>query len=97
MFALSVITTVSLAGMVWFNSFQHDSYALTNPGKSLDDYPGYAQNSGFSPVALAGQGLSSLRATVYSALNLNGDSTEGTVDAKNHAVYPLPIAPDRKP
>lgn len=31
MFGLCVVTTVSLVGMVWFNSFQKDMYALLNP------------------------------------------------------------------
>lgn len=31
MFGLSVVTTVSLVGMLWFNSFQNDMYVLLNP------------------------------------------------------------------
>ena len=31
MFGLSVITTLSLVGMIWFNSFQNNMYALLNP------------------------------------------------------------------
>ncbi len=31
MFGLSVVTTVSLVGMIWFHSFQNDMYVLLNP------------------------------------------------------------------
>ena len=94
MFGLSVITTLSLTGMAWFSSFQHNIYALNNPGKNLEDTPAYVQNVGpqSAPMALISKGFSSLKASVYDVLNIH---TEDTVDARVQAVYPLPIAPDR--
>lgn len=36
MFGLSVVITVSLAGMVWFNSFQKNIYVMLNPDKETE-------------------------------------------------------------
>ena len=43
MFGLSVITTVSLVGMIWFNSFQNNMYALLNPAEENPDQSQFAQ------------------------------------------------------
>lgn len=37
MFGLCVVTTVSLVGMVWFNSFEKNLYVLLNPEESADN------------------------------------------------------------
>lgn len=36
MFALSVVITVSLIGVVWFNSFQENIYVMLNPDKETE-------------------------------------------------------------
>ena len=36
MFSLCVVTTVSLVGMVWYNSFEKNLYVLLNPGDITD-------------------------------------------------------------
>ena len=36
MFSLCVVTTVSLVGMVWYNSFEKNLYVLLNPGESAN-------------------------------------------------------------
>lgn len=36
MFGLCVVTTISLVGMVWYNSFEKNLYVLLNPGENAD-------------------------------------------------------------
>lgn len=62
MFALSVVTVLSLVGMVWFQSFQQNLYALLNP-EAQDQQRFFAQGIP-SPLAFIGQLFSNMRASV---------------------------------
>ncbi len=46
MFGLCVVTTISLVGMVWYNSFEKNLYVLLNPGENADQRFLATANSG---------------------------------------------------
>lgn len=90
MFGLCVVTAVSLVGMVWYNSFQQNLYALLNPDqdtaqKFLATAPsGILSKTGaenkntpslFSNISQTGKDL---RAAFYSIFNLNGEKEPNT-------------------
>ncbi len=89
MFGLSVVITVSLVGMVWFNSFQKNVYVMLNPDKETEQKffaggnPKFANlydekkptdiPSLFSNIGQAGKDL---KAAVLNILNLKNNSVE---------------------
>ena len=93
MFVFAVVATVSLGGLVWFNSFQHNIFALLNPGESFQERF-YAQARPATPFAFIGKGLNGLRASIYSFLNIQDTSTPSHPAQKNKA-YLFPISDDR--
>lgn len=96
MFVFCVIITVSAAGAVWFDSFQHSIIALGNPGVDIDKKFFVQTESRFSPLALIGKGVGFLRANVYSFLNIYDEDSASKNDKINgNAVYLLPLAEDR--
>lgn len=56
MFSLCVIITVSLVGIVWFNDFQSDMYALLNP-EEVQQERFLAENKTDSLFGFVGQTL----------------------------------------
>lgn len=97
MFGLCVITSVSLIGMIWYNSFQQNLYVLLNPEQNPDQ-KSLAENqttpSLFENIGKTGEDL---KAAFFNIFNLNGDDKKDSVieDTKNSdsgKVYMLPIS-----
>src|SRR5690349_7658301 len=87
------IVVVVLVGLVWFNSFQHDMYALLNPTDQKD-----AQDQHFAAVSQSLFGsimdtLSSGKAEITDLIH--GTSTTTVAAPSNNAApvqpHPLPI------
>lgn len=100
MFGLCVITTISLVGMVWFNSFEKNLYVLLNPEENADNRF-LAENEEIkTPLSLfgsIGQTGKDLKATFYNIFNLDGDGQENDfVENENindsGRVYMLPLS-----
>jgi hypothetical protein len=97
MFGFCVVTTVSLVGMVWYNSFQKNLYVLLNPGETTDQR-NLAENKNvpslFGDLGKTGQDL---KAAFYSIFNLTGNDkkdsiTDTTKTAEPVRVYALPLS-----
>jgi hypothetical protein len=99
MFVLSVITTISIIGAVWFNSFQRDVFALLNPDEEFEEHFYVEENGDITPLGIAGKGLGALRAGFYGLLNIDVDSNEEnndrSVDRINERVYLFPLSGNR--
>lgn len=66
MFGLSVITAISFVGVLWFNSFQHNMYALLNPAPTDSDAPQYAQKDQTrSPFAVIYDSVKDTAANIF--------------------------------
>jgi hypothetical protein len=95
MFGLCVVTTISLVGMVWYNSFQQNLYALLNPGQGVDqtNLAQQTEPSMFGGVAQVGQDL---KAAFLSIFNLTGGSKDinivNTKAEDSGRVYTLPLS-----
>ena len=96
MFGLCVITTFSLVGMVWYNSFEKNLYVLLNP-EEVADQRNLADNKNI-PSLLGDMvdTVQDLKASFYSILNLNDDKKNNTVDDTkvndSGRVYTLPLS-----
>ena len=103
MFGLCVVTTISMVGMVWYNSFEKNLYALLNPGETTDQR-NLAENKDVpSLLGNISDTAKDLKASFYSIFNLtNGDKKDlpagqaGNVenDKKTDSgkVYMLPLS-----
>ncbi len=96
MFGLCVVTTLSLVGMVWYNSFQKDLYTLLNPGQEAGQNAlaqGKSEPSMFGGFKQAGKDL---KAAFYNVFNLTNDNkkdnTVGTKVNDSGKVYLLPMS-----
>lgn len=74
MFAFCVVITVSLAGLVWFRSFEEDLFVLlnTDPEKQKQFFVERAKNTP-TLVASAKTSYATLRATISTLLLLEND------------------------
>ncbi len=101
MFGLSVVTTISLVGMVWYNSFQKNLYALLNPGETTDQrYLATAKNvpSLLGNIGQTGQDLKAAFLNIFSSVSgLTGSDKKDTIIDNTKAndsgrVYTLPVS-----
>ena len=100
MFGLCVVTTISLVGMVWYNSFQKNLYVLLNPGEGIDQrYLAENKNvpSLFSDL---GQTAKDLRASFFDILNLADNDKKDIIIDNNETndlerIYKLPLSEKR--
>lgn len=88
MFALSVVITVSLIGVVWFNSFQENIYVMLNPDKETEQkfFAGGADKFAYlydkqktdlpSLFSSIGQTGKDLKAAFLNVLNLKNNDIE---------------------
>ena len=97
MFGLCVVTTISLVGMVWYNSFEKNLYVLLNPGDKADQR--FLAQSKIAPSLLGNisQTGQDLKAAFYNVFNLtSNDSKEIIIENKkvndSGKVYMLPIS-----
>ena len=99
MFALCVITTISLIGMIWFRSFEKDMFVLLNPSQEVQD-KFFAERSQRTPTVYANvtKAFVNMRASVYDAMGFLKDYNSNQVDVdpeyKGEA-RKLPISGDR--
>lgn len=74
MFALCVVTTISLVGMVWFRSFEEDLFVMLNPEPDKQE-KFYAEREQRTPLIYANvtEALGNMRAAMYDALGFVED------------------------
>lgn len=104
MFGLCVVTTISLVGMVWYNSFEKNLYVLLNPGENADQR--YLAENKNVPSLLGDIGKTGqdLKAAFYNIFNLTGNDKkdlptgqagiiiENTKTDDSGRVYALPVS-----
>jgi hypothetical protein len=97
MFGLCVLTSVSMVGMVWFNSFQKNLYVLLNPEDTTDQR--YLADNKTAPSLLGdiGQTGQDLKASFLSIFNLTGGNKKDTIidnttPNEPARVYTLPLS-----
>ena len=100
MFGLSVVTTISLVGMVWYNSFEKNLYVLLNPGENADQRFLAENKTVPSLLGNMAQTGKDLRATFYDIFNLtdNGKKDiiiDNTKTDDSGRVYMLPTSEER--
>ncbi len=110
MFGLCVVTTISLVGMVWYNSFEKNLYALLNPGENADQRflaEHKTEPSLFGNIGQTGKDLKASFLGIFSSIggsafggNLTGDEKndliiENTKANDSGRVYTLPLS-DKK-
>lgn len=94
MFGLSVITTVSLVGMIWFHSFQKDMYALLNP-EEMNTQKFIAQENQKSLFGNLSGTFSDLGAALSGILGSDKPAAQkqiGVEKASTDKVYLLPLS-----
>jgi len=97
MFGLCVITTFSLVGMVWYNSFEKNLYVLLNP-EEVTDQRNLADNKNIpSLLGNIGETGKDLKATFLGIFNLTNDDKKDIIvdDTKANdsgRVYTLPLS-----
>lgn len=104
MFGLCVVTTISLVGMVWYNSFQQNLYVLLNPGDSMDQR-NLAENKNvpslFGDIGKTGEDLKAAFLNIFSSVNvLTGNEKKESIIDNTKAydsgrVYTLPLSGDK--
>ena len=105
MFGLCVITTISLVGMVWYNSFEKNLYVLLNPGENVDQRYLATANGGTvaetknipSLLGDIGKTGQDLKAAFLNIFNLTGNDKkdiiiENTNNNDSERVYTLPLS-----
>ena len=96
LFGLSTLLTVLVVGLVWLSSFQRDVYALLNPSPE-DQQQFAAQAQQALPLRAAiGTFMSTLRASIYNLLDLEGVKKQ--IDAprkESSGIHTLPTAETR--
>lgn len=97
MFGLCVVTTISLVGMVWYNSFEKNLYVLLNPGENTD--PKYLADNKTVPSLLGDIGKTGqdLKAAFLDIFNLTSNDKkdiiiENTKANNSERVYMLPLS-----
>ena len=100
MFGLCVITTISLVGMVWYNSFEKNLYVLLNPGENADQK--YLAENKKVPSLLGdiGKTAQDLKASFYNIFNLvksnKKENVEGDKNIDSGRVYTLPLSETKR-
>ena len=97
MFGLCVVTTVSLAGMVWFNSFKKDTYALLNP-EDVQQERFLAQENQTSLFGNLSETFKDIGATIsgFWGSNSFNSGTEQVIEKPSeNKVYFLPLSEDK--
>lgn len=100
MFGLCVITTISLVGMVWYNSFEKNLYVLLNPEETTNQR-NLAENKNVpSLLGDIGKIAQDLKASFYSIFNLTDSDkkhniVENPKDNDSGRVYTLPLSEEK--
>lgn len=97
MFGLCVITTVSLVGMVWFDSFKKDTYALLNP-EDIKQERLLAQENQMSLFGNLSEAFKDIGATIsgfWGSDSSNIDIEQGIEKINTDKVYLLPLSEEK--
>ena len=97
MFGLCVVTTVSLVGMIWFNSFQEDMYALLNPEEAQQE-KFLAQENQKSLFGNLSKTLGDIKSTVsgfWGSEGPGGKAGSGVEKIETNKVYLLPLSEEK--
>jgi hypothetical protein len=99
MFALCVVITISLVGLVWFRSFEEDIFVMLNPEPDKQEQF-YAEREKRTPTVYANvtAALGNLRASMYGALGFFNDYNSGkdkTGEDLKGDTHKLPISGDK--
>ena len=96
-FALCVVITISLVGMIWFRSFERNLFTMLNPDEEIQQKY-FAQTGNESLFANIGKSFNDLKASISNLLNINkdntGDATKAGPDVKEqqNRVYIFPLS-----
>jgi len=99
MFALSVVTTIALVGMIWFRSFEEDLFVLLNPEQEKQNQF-YAERENRTPTIYANitEAIVNVRASIYDAMGFldNYNSKEIEIEEEYQGeVNKLPLSGDK--
>jgi len=101
MFGLCVVTTISLVGMVWYNSFERNLYVLLNPEENADQRFLAEDKSVPSLLGNISQTGKDLKATFYDIFSSIGGLTgndekdiiiDNSKSNDSDKVYTLPVS-----
>ena len=97
MFGLSVVTTVSLVGMIWFSSFQNDMYALLNPEEANTEkfLAQENQKSLFGNLAGTFSDLGAALSGILGSDEPPAQKDSGVEKASADKVYLLPLSEEK--
>jgi len=97
MFGLCVITTVSLIGMVWFNSFKKDTYALLNPEDVKQErlLAQENQSSLFGNLSKTFKDIGATISSFWGSNNFNSGPEQGVEKPSTDRVYLLPLSEEK--
>jgi len=97
MFVLCVVITISLAGMIWFRSFERNLFTMLNPDEEIQQKY-FAQTGNESLFSNIGESFSDLKASISNILNIGKDNsidTTGTgadIEEQQNRVYIFPLS-----
>lgn len=99
MFALSVVITMSLVGIIWFRSFEEDLFVLLNPEPEKQE-KFYTEREKRTPTiyATVSDTVVNLRATIYNAMGFFDDYNSSKVEVEEEymgEVQKLPLSGDK--
>ncbi|MEX2090521.1 MAG: hypothetical protein WD989_00075 [Candidatus Paceibacterota bacterium] len=97
MFGLSVITTVSLVGAIWFKDFRGDMYALLNP-EEVEQERFLAQSNSESLFATLGKtfgDMSSILTNFWGSADPSSKAEVGIENKTENKVYLLPLSEEK--
>lgn len=97
MFGLCVITTVSLVGMIWFNSFKRDTYALLNPEDVKQErlLAQENQTSLFGNLSKTFKDISATISSFWGSDSFNSETEQGVEKSDTDKVYLLPLSEEK--
>jgi len=100
MFALCVVITISLVGLVWFRSFEEDIFVMLNPEPEKQE-KFYAEREQRTPLIYANitRGLGSMRATLYDAFGFLEDYNSKKVEVEEEytgEAHKLPLSGNKE-
>lgn len=97
MFVLCVVITISLAGMIWFRSFERNLFTMLNPDQEIQQQY-FAQTGNESLLSNIGKSFNDLKASISNILNIGKNNTIDTTGSGSKAeeqqgrVYVFPLS-----
>src|SRR3989338_2247046 len=101
MFGFSVVSTLSFVGMVWYQSFEKDMYALLNPEEAIaEKFLAQQKDKELSILGNIGQAGRDLKAILFNALDVSNEGGENGVlevvnDSETNRAHLLPLSEEK--